>query len=43
METETPTPPQTFTAPEPAAPGMPNPIPAGIAWGQAITPDVITT
>lgn len=30
--------PLTFEAPPPAAPGMPNPIPPGIAWGEPITP-----
>ncbi|MBX7445455.1 MULTISPECIES: hypothetical protein [unclassified Arthrobacter] len=33
----TPEPPLTFQAPPPAAPGMPNPIPPGIPWGQPIT------
>lgn len=29
--------PLTFKAPPPAAPGMPNPIPRGIAWNEPIT------
>lgn len=42
MTTPTPEPttpaPLTFEAPPPAAPGMPNPIPPGIAWGEPIKP-----
>lgn len=41
--TPAPEPPLTFEAPAPAAPGVPNPIPRGIPWGEPITPATTAT